>query len=273
MSRLLPPAPIQRLADKAEGKAARAFLQATERQRAAIHSADDASQSTANLTPLVRHVDAVYWASGQMVARQLTTALSPEKAVRKPKVDLTFDTSNPKAVAWAKKNGARLVRETTAETKAAIRRIIADALDEGGPPKVIAKAIRSLVGLTRKQVEAVIKRRADLREEGRAADQVARMAEKYAAQLLKRRAELIARTELSKAANGGQQQLWLDAQEKGLLPPDAEREWIATDGACDICGPLDGETAGLDEPWESEDGPIDGPPAHPACRCAEGIRL
>jgi hypothetical protein len=39
------------------------------------------------------------------------------------------------------------------------------------------------------------------------------------------------------------------------------------DRVCEICGPLNGEEIGLDESWESDDGPIDNPPAHVNCRC------
>jgi len=37
------------------------------------------------------------------------------------------------------------------------------------------------------------------------------------------------------------------------------------DLVCEICGPLNGEEIGLDESWESDDGPIDNPPAHVNC--------
>jgi hypothetical protein len=39
------------------------------------------------------------------------------------------------------------------------------------------------------------------------------------------------------------------------------------DLVCEICGPLNGEEVGIDDSWDSDDGPVDNPPAHVNCRC------
>jgi F like protein len=95
-----------------------------------------------------------------------------------------------------------------------------------------------------------------------------RKAKVYAEKLLRQRAKTIARTEILRASNAGQRAAWRSARDKGILPRTTLREWIATGGACAICSPLDGKTAGLDEPF---DGGIDSPPAHPSCRCTTGL--
>ncbi len=84
------------------------------------------------------------------------------------------------------------------------------------------------------------------------------------------RAETIARTESMRAVHEGQRQLWRQGVEEGLLDADVKRAWITTpdDRLCPICEPLDGETAALDEDYV--DG-IAAPPAHPNCRCTEGL--
>lgn len=267
--RLLKPAPVEQVADRALARTRRAFLDAIEIQRRGIRSADDALTSTTQLHKVVEAVTRVYWSAGQLAGQHLRVALQPAKRATEPALGFSFTVKNPKAVAWAKRNGARLVTETNEATKDAIRRIVALALDEGGPPREIATLIKPLIGLTTRQVEAAWKYRAKLIEAGRSAEQVARMAEKYAAKLLKARSEMIARTETMKAANSGQTELWKQARDEGYLPKDAQRVWIATEGACEICEELDETATGLDDPWP---GGYE-PPAHPLCRCAEGIQL
>ena len=81
------------------------------------------------------------------------------------------------------------------------------------------------------------------------------------------RADLIARTEVMTAANEGQREAWRQAADEGLLPANIRIGWIATVGACPECEVLDGQTRSLD--GEYEGGVV--PPAHPRCRCTEGI--
>lgn len=87
------------------------------------------------------------------------------------------------------------------------------------------------------------------------------------------RAKVITRTETIRASAEGQLGAWLDAQEKGLLPKTARREWIMTpEEACPICRELDGKRVKLDDPFILPNGDlVFTPPAHPNCRCAEGI--
>lgn len=89
------------------------------------------------------------------------------------------------------------------------------------------------------------------------------------------RADTIARTESMRAANEGQQQAWDQAVEAGLLTGNEQQVWIVTpdDRLCPICEPLDGELADLDGTWNADGEDIDGPPAHPNCRCTVGLQL
>ena len=69
---------------------------------------------------------------------------------------MAFDRANPRAIEWARRRSAFLVREVRAETQAAIRRIIARAIEEGIPPARAAQLIRDVpIGLTRHQADAV----------------------------------------------------------------------------------------------------------------------
>jgi SPP1 gp7 family putative phage head morphogenesis protein len=99
--------------------------------------------------------------------------------------------------------------------------------------------------------------------EGRADSAVAR----YEERLLRNRARNIARTETILAAEEGRNQAWEQAQERGAIAQDQEREWLTAEDerVCPICGPLDGERVGLREAFS---GGFSHPPAHPQCRCS-----
>jgi hypothetical protein len=84
------------------------------------------------------------------------------------------------------------------------------------------------------------------------------------------RADMIARSETIYASYAGERETWRQADDLGLLPDTAVQEWIAEGDACEICAPLDGATAALDEPF---DGDIYQPgDPHPNSRCAVVMR-
>jgi SPP1 gp7 family putative phage head morphogenesis protein len=144
----------------------------------------------------------------------------------------TFDSGSDAAVSWADQHAAELIDNISENSREDIGNAIAAAIEDG-----------DLSGAMDDILDAV-------------GD--------------KTRAELIARTEIMRAVNAGQREAWNQAVDDGLLTGDEQRTWIATDDelTCPICNDLDGETIGLDEQYS--DG-SDGPPAHPRCRCTEGI--
>lgn len=74
------------------------------------------------------------------------------------------------------------------------------------------------------------------------------------------RARMIAVTEVTRAFAEGNRAAW---RASGVIE---KRRWNTNNDelVCPVCGPLAGQVVGLDE--EFGDG-IDGPPAHPRCRC------
>lgn len=186
---------------------------------------------------------------------------------------LRFDLLNPRAVEWVRSHSAELVRQVSDETKIAIRRVIERAFLEEMPPEEAARHIRSLVGLTERQATAVDNLRRRLIEEGRSPKRVQAMTETYTRRLIRERARNIARTEMIRASSAGQQEVWRQAADQGLIDPTtARREWIVTpdDRLCPVCAPLDGKTVGLDE--EFAPGVLH-PPLHPSCRCATALKF
>jgi hypothetical protein len=91
---------------------------------------------------------------------------------------------------------------------------------------------------------------------------------KYRGKLVRRRAMMIARTEVIDALNLGAEVAWKQAQSQGLLGKDAEKEWLTTPvGACKICLALNGESVKIGEKFNTPRGAVNGPTAHPNCRC------
>ncbi len=187
------------------------------------------------------------------------------------RLELRFDLLNPRAVDWVRSHSGELIREVTDETRLAVRDVIRRAFEEGMHPYESARHIRNMVGLTQRQAQAVDNFRKRLIEEGVKGEKLDKRVEAYRQRLLRKRAENIARTETLRASNEGQQELWRQAAEQGLInPAQVKREWIVTpdDRLCEMCAPMDGQKVGLEEPFQSELGAVMTPPLHPMCRCA-----
>lgn len=182
-------------------------------------------------------------------------------------IDFTFDDTSERAAQEAAKMAAQMIVEITNETETNLRNVIVTAVREGTPPYDAARAIVPLIGLTSAQGQAVLKYRVELINNGLALANVNTQVDKYAEELLNKRADNIARTEILDALNTGQEAAWLDAQSEGLLSDHATKEVILSEDACPECEDI------------ADEGPIpieddfseDGPPFHPQCRCTVGI--
>lgn len=154
---------------------------------------------------------------------------------------MSFDAGNPHAKEWVKAQALDLVEGISDTTREEIRGLIDDAFEAGN---------------TDLDVDELTTRITDLINDSDRADK-------------------IARTETMRAANQGQLEAWDQAEEQGLLTGDELKEWIVTpdDRLCPICEPLDGVQVGRDEPFDVDGEQLDGPPAHPRCRCTTALAL
>lgn len=171
--------------------------------------------------------------SKKLKALEFRTA---KRTSKKTKIDFTFDAENQSAIDWADRHAAELIDGIAETSREQINNAIADAL-ESGDWKDALDEILDAVGDPE-------------------------------------RAALIARHETMLAASEGQRQAWDQAVDEGLLDEDSQRTWIVVgdDKVCPICEGLDGKTAKLGESYVGDDGEeYDGPPAHVACRCTEGL--
>ena len=196
-----------------------------------------------------------------------------EKAAKKKVVVVPV---NPYSVKWIDTHGLELAKNLSLTQSAVTRSIIEEAFSKGLRAEEIYESIRQNIGLTERDL-GLVRRRADLLEEqGYQSDDIKRMVSEYRDDRLDQRSELIARTETISAQARGREDAWQVAKDSGQLPA-VKRVWVSAPESpnpnrpCEICLDLNGKEAELGEPYESLDGPIDGPTAHPGCLPGESL--
>lgn len=221
--------------------------------------------------------------------RTVTPATKARAAKGKEPVKVlqAFDRTNLEAVTWAGEHSATLVSEVLDETRKAIRKVIVAGFQNGIAPRELSRILVSVVSLTEVQANAVVnlhqtiltspgrlvragKVRVRVPVEGMDDARLDKVLHAYADRLSRQRAIAIARTETIAASNKGQELLWQQAQEKGLLPAVLRHAWIAapSERTCPICLAMDGETVVVGEMFS---GGVTLPPAHVMCRCTTGL--
>lgn len=191
----------------------------------------------------------------------------------KTTVGVSFDLVNPKAVEWARQHAAENIAGLSSETKAAIRSLIVRAFTEGIPPRALAKEIRPLLAHTEDERRLIALHQNELQARKYKGLRLEKAIAKYAEKILATRASLIARTQIMRASNQGQLELWRQAVERGYLRGNERREWLGPRGpdSCEACRAMNGMKARLGEPFETPFGPLMGPPLHDECGCCMGL--
>jgi hypothetical protein len=193
--------------------------------------------------------------------------LVPESSISNKPLGFAFNAKNREAQRIARDYTAAQITLIGDETKKAVRLIIQRSIREGIAPRDAAKLIKEAVGLNRPQMQTLIDYVNRFPEEMPTAVKF-KAYKKYKAKLVRRRASMIARTETIDALNMGAEVAWKQAQGQGLLGKDAEKEWLTTPvGACSICEALNGKSVKIGEKFQSPRGALNGPTAHPNCRC------
>jgi len=174
----------------------------------------------------------------------------------------------------------------------------------GETPDEIAIEIRDSVGLSDRQAQAVQNYRAMLEANdpdalGRAlrddtfdnafqdaldsglalsGEAIDDMVDAYVDRALDYRAQMIAQTESVRAANLGLHDAYQQATDRGVFQQGATmRFWLTSmdEAVCPICEGIpyaNQDGVGLDDSFDSDDGPIEDPPQHPNCRCGVEYR-
>jgi hypothetical protein len=137
------------------------------------------------------------------------------------------------AAEWAREHCAELVKGVTDTTKARIRTTVANWIES----------------------------------EHTLPDLWKQLAEDYAFD--RKRARLIGTTEATRAYAEGELTAAEVLAQESVFEYEKRWESIPDDVRCEICEDLQGQTVvGVRNPFDSKIGPLQGPPAHPGCRCA-----
>lgn len=278
---------IQRISDRLEPRMRRAFLEAVEELQGAIDIGaieraliGQGAQAALRLIPFeafaerlgqefTQEIRRAVQAAGEAAAAQLGEALE---------VTVGFDIARPNAAAFARNLSSDLVREITESTRLGVRELIARQFEEGITPRQIAQAVGNRTGLLERQQRAILRFEETLREAGVPETQIARRIAAQEIAQMRLRGIVIARTEMIRSANAGQQFVWEQAASDGLFRADvAVRTWLVTpDDRLDkiICEPMDGQQVGLKALFTTgTGGQVRFPPAHPQCRCAVALEF
>lgn len=193
----------------------------------------------------------------------------------------SFTLENPFSLAWIADRSKALVEIYIIESqREVIRQILLRSLraESAQPPRAVAREILDRVdlGLTARDEGVVDRFLSGLLEKGVNPRDAQRQADKLAEKKRKQRALTIARTETIDAEARGVLDTWRVAQGDGLVPPTAQKEWIAAEFVssrppCQICQGLDETVVPLGEDFTFAVGSSTvskpSPTAHPRCRC------
>jgi hypothetical protein len=220
----------------------------------------------------------------------------------------SFTVINPLAVTWANEYIPSLIREITHSTRMGIAEVIRYGVDNQIPPRATARNIREMIGLTQHQSRAVINYRKQLearsnlqgitpadkrlvgirdqktiarhfREGHLTQEKIDEMVDRYYKNLVKMRADTIARTESFRAVEMGEQLSWESAVQDGLVEADdVIRKWVTARD--DRVRPehaaipkMNKDGVGLREPFKTPSGPVMQPPFGVNCRCSVVYRI
>ena len=226
-----------------------------------------------------------------------------ERAVRQLVVRVVVPVADARLVALVRQWEDTAFRRVLADVRVGLREQVATELARGIGPRQVAVALKTQVGrvgLTAYDERIIASYRTAL-EEGRFSDalqralrdkrfdksltgelspaQIEKMVEAYRRKLVALRAETFARTSAMSAANDATTQSWRDAVAQGTVAyEDVKRYWVTAkdERLCPICEPipsLNPDGVGLDDAFETDNGPMQNPPAHPNCRCSVFLRL
>lgn len=178
---------------------------------------------------------------------------------------------------WTQTRSADFVTNVTQTQIDGLRAVVERAAKlEDRNVDMLARTVRSMVGLTRQQSEANLKYYENLLNNGVKQEKARELAIRYTARQHRYRGYNIARTELAFAYNQGIYEGVKQAQAKGYMG-DVVKVWCTADDerTCEVCGALEGKIIALDADFDIQTSlsafktPTikKVPPSHPSCRC------
>lgn len=223
-------------------------------------------------------IDALPWADLQdhLIDQAVPAMIEPAADAARLEVGKiaatgTFNHVDDLSYRYAQQQAGQLIVAISNTQRDTIRQILGTAMKGDLTKDGAARRIRQAIGLDPRKAQAVVNYEARLLKHvpkgysaARWEQAVAKKTRTYHARLLRRRADMIARTEIITAENLGKYATWTDSIARGINGADSRKEWSPGPGACDQCAAMAGETVRWDAAFSN--GNLM-PPAHPNCRC------
>ncbi|HEX6827165.1 MAG TPA: phage minor head protein [Nitrospiraceae bacterium] len=187
--------------------------------------------------------------------------------------DPPYVTGLPETALWVEQHVGVLIRDVSQTTMLTVRQTLQDGWREGLHPRVLARQLRGMTGLTPRQAGAIEKQAAKWAAEGMRAAPLQKAVRQLQERAIRQRAETIARTETLAYSNYGAHSAVQQYVRRGVIAEaDLVRQWGYTSDSkcCDDCASIPGMNpngVGLNEEFHTPFGPLLLPPAHPNCRC------
>jgi SPP1 gp7 family putative phage head morphogenesis protein len=185
---------------------------------------------------------------------------------------LVFEGTTNRIDAWLARHGSDLVVDITTQQRKALRLMTRVLAQDGIGPRDGARYLRAAVGLTEREASAVNRLRTSLVGAGELSpDKIVNRVEDYAGFLARRRADRIARTELSYAFNQGTLAVMREAVSDGAFTVVYKMWYTPNDErTCEFCAALHEQVVGIESTFPAVTARVPNtltPPAHPNCRC------
>jgi len=203
-----------------------------------------------------------------------------EKAIAQAAADLRteygagfHDPMAAKVDSFIQEHGGQLIRRVSVEQYNAVNTLVRQAaFTNTMTVDQLARVIRPCVGLTTRQAQTTKHFYQSLVDDGYSHKEAYKRQLVYAAKVHRRRAALIAQTELAYAYSAGWHATIEQNVEDGVLPPGTKKVWLTAEDekVCPECGKMNGEAVLWNEPFSNGS---DYPPAHPNCRCHHKIEF
>ena len=210
----------------------------------------------------------------------MTTAQPHEQKADLGTLGGVFDLVNPEAIVYGKQRGSALISDMSNDQRRIVRGLVARSVGAEYTIDELVVQLRSTVGLIKQDYplarplagseSLVSDYRRQLIAEGFEGEALEQKYNRFVEKNLRYRHRNIARTEVLAAENAGQQALWSEAHNTGLLPQNVQRSWIVTwdQRLCPYCAPMEGQTRNITESFAPG---VMQPPLHPSCRCTLGL--
>lgn len=173
--------------------------------------------------------------------------------------------ANVASVAWMETRSLELIKDLNVQQRQVVQDLLTEGFKKGYRAEAVYKQIQENIGLTARESKAVVNRQLLLESQLMPEVMVTKLVDKYRMQLLKARAERIARTETIAANAAGRRHAWEVAQASGGMPA-VQREWLSAPPSpnpsrpCKICLELDGTHADIKGAYTSSyKGQVTGP--------------